>query len=468
MINKHSALAAALVLLSGVYQAIAAPKNVVLVVADDLGPDLGCYGNRVIKTSNLDQLAAEGTRFTHAFCTTASCSPSRSVILSGLYNHATGQYGLEHSVHHFRTFDEVKTLSARLADAHYRTARAGKFHVGPNEVYPFDRVVPGNARNAVEMADHCRDVIAAADERPFFLYFCTSDPHRGGRYGPPPNKPNLFGNEGQYSGVTDQRYDPKDVIVPSFLPDTPICRAELAQYYQSASRVDQGVGRLIQVLKESGHWNDTLVIFISDNGIPFPGAKTTVYDPGLRLPCLVRNPYLSQRGVQSEAMVSWVDIAPTILDFAGVLAQQTGLQGRSFLGAIEQRRPAGWDEIYGSHTFHEVTMYYPMRAVRTRQYKLIWNIAHPLPFPFASDLWRSPTWQDVFAKGPQAIYGKRTVAAYINRPRFELYDLEQDPDELQNLASDPRHAATVAQLKAKIKAFQQRTKDPWMHKWEYE
>jgi N-sulfoglucosamine sulfohydrolase len=99
---------------------------------------------------------------------------------------------------------------------------------------------------------------------------------------------------------------------------------------------------------------------------------------------------------------------------------------------------------------------------------LIWNIAHGLPFPFASDLWRSPTWQDILAKGPRAIYGKRTVEAYIDRPQFELYDLEKDPDELVNLARDPRHAATVAELKGKIKAFQQRTKDPWIHKWEYE
>jgi len=459
---------AALLILCGVCQAIAAPRNVVLIVADDLGLDLGCYGNRAIKTPNLDRLAAEGTRFTHAFCTTASCSASRSVILSGMYNHANGQFGHEHDVHHFRTYAQVRTLSARLADAHYRTARAGKFHVGPAEVYPFDRVLSGDTRNAVEMANACRDFIATSNEQPFFLYFCTGDPHRSGRYGPPPYGPNLFGNEGQYSGVTEERYDPKDVIVPPFLPDTPTCRAELAQYYQSVSRADQGVGRLIQILKDSGHWDDTLVMFLSDNGIPFPGAKTTAYDPGLRLPCVVRNPYQLQRGVESEAMVSWVDTAPTILDFAGILPQQTGLQGRSFLGVLDEKRPAGWDEIYGSHTFHEVTMYYPMRLVRTRQYKLIWNIAHGLPFPFASDLWRSATWQDGFANGPQAVYGRRTVAAYINSPQFELYDLEKDPDELVNLASDPRHAATLESLKAKIKAFQQRTKDPWIHKWEYE
>ena len=122
------------------------------------------------------------------------------------------------------------------------------------------------------------------------MYFCTTDPHRGAGVGTGPLRPNLFGNEGKYPGVTAQPFDPADVIVPPFLPNTPSCRAELAQYYQSVARLDQGVGRLVKVLKEAGHWDDTLFIFISDNGIPFPGAKTTVYEPGLRLPCLVHSP----------------------------------------------------------------------------------------------------------------------------------------------------------------------------------
>ncbi len=394
-------------LLAVATSAAAASKNIVIVVADDLGRDLGCYGNGVLRTPNLDRLAADGTLFTHAFCTTASCSASRSVILSGMYSHANGQYGHEHDVHHFRTFDRVKSLSARLADAHYRTARAGKFHVGPDEVYPFDHVVAGDARNGVQMADRCREFLAAEDSRPFFLYFCTADPHRDGHYGPPPLKPNLFGNGAAHSGITEQRYDPQDVIVPGFLPDTPTCRAELAQYYQSVSRADQGVGRLVQILKDAGHWDDTLFVFLSDNGIPFPGAKTTAYDAGLRLPCLVRNPHARQRGIRSDAMISWVDIAPTVLEFAGAPFQGDALHGRSFLNILEQHDADGWDEIYGSHTFHEVTNYYPMRTVRTRQYKLIWNLAWGLPFSFASDLWNAPTWQDAYARGPDALLWPR-------------------------------------------------------------
>jgi N-sulfoglucosamine sulfohydrolase len=449
-------------------QAVAAPKNVVLVVADDLGLDLGCYGNSVVKTPNLDRIAADGTLFTHAFCTTASCSPSRSVILSGMFNHSNGQYGLEHGVHHFSTFGKLTTLSARLSAARYRTARIGKFHVAPQEAYPFDQALEGNARNGVQMAEHCRGFVSVDNSRPFFLYFCTTDPHRSGRVGDGPYKPNLFGNEGQYAGVTEEHFDPKDVLVPPFLPDTPTCRAELAQYYRSISRVDQGVGRLVEVLKNAGHWDDTLFVFISDNGIPFPGAKTTAYDAGLRLPCLIRNPYVKRRAICSQALVSWVDIAPTILEFAGLPSTAPALAGRSLAAILDQEHPAGWDEVYASHTLHEVTMYYPMRVVRTRQYKLIWNIAHPLPFPFASDLWSSPTWQEARTKGLQGRYGQRTVAAYVHRPQFELYDIEKDPYESVNLASDPMYAATLAQLKAKLKDFQKRTNDPWIHKWEYE
>src|SRR5262249_2276430 len=275
--------------------------------------------NPVVKTPNLDALAAEGTRFTHAFCTTSSCSPSRSVILTGRHNHANGQYGLEHSYHHFNSLPTVKSLPVMLSAAGYRTARVGKFHVGPEDVYKFDVKLPGNPRSPVEMAERCKEFIAAHD-RPFFLYFCTADPHRGG--GPAtelPDKPDRFGNKpggGTYPGVTEVKYDPRDVTVPPFLPDTPACRAELAQYYQAISRADQGLRRLVQVLKDAGKYDDTLIVYVSDNGIPFPGAKTTAYEPGLRLPCVVRSPDAKKRGVVSDAMVSWVDLTPTILDFA--------------------------------------------------------------------------------------------------------------------------------------------------------
>lgn len=456
-------------LLGLVAMAEAAPKkNVVVFVVDDLGFQLGSYGDKVVKTPNLDRLAAEGTRFTRAFCTSASCSASRSVILSGQYNHANGQYGHQHGYNHFSSLDSVVSLPVMLATAGYRTCSIGKFHVGPEEVYHFERYenegIQG-ARNAVRMAENAKKFIADKDERPFFLYICTSDPHRGGG---PGGFANFAQDPDHYPGVTPVKYDPNDMPVPSWLPDHPETRQELAEYYQAISRLDQGVGRLVEALKATGHWDDTLILFLSDNGPPFPGAKTTLYEPGMRLPLIVRHPGQKQTGLTTDAMVTWADLTPTILDYTGAKCPpRYRLHGRSFLGVLEQEHPEGWDEIYASHTFHEITMYYPMRVIRTPQFKYILNLAHPLPYPFASDLFNSPTWQAVLERG-DSTFGKRAVEAYLQRPRHELYDLDSDPDEVKNLAADPMYAQTLARLQQRLQAWQQATKDPWIVKYQHE
>jgi N-sulfoglucosamine sulfohydrolase len=447
--------------------------NIVLIVSDDHGTDaLGCYGNPVVKTPNMDRLAAEGVRFSNAFCTTPSCSPSRSVILTGMHNHANGMYGLEHTYHHFQSFDKVKSLPVYLSAAGYRTARVGKFHIAPERVYKFETVlsvgVANNmqalGRSPVAMADKCQSFITAPDERPFFLYFCMDDPHRGLPFDSWPG-PNPFGNRAEgYPGVVPVKYQPEDVIVPPFLPDTPECRAELAQYYQSASRADQGIGRLMKILEQSGKYDNTVVLYISDNGIAFPGAKTNLYDAGIRLPCIVRTPWQKRGGAESQAMISWVDITPTILDFAGALPDAAAFHGRSFKPVLDGEAD-GWDEVYASHTLHEVTMYYPMRVVRERRFKLIWNLAHKSDFPFARDLWESSTWQSVIERGDSG-YAGRSIEAFLHRPEFELYDLSVDPDEIANLANAPEYADTVNRLKEKLRQFQEDTQDPWIVNWQ--
>ncbi len=297
----------------------------------------------------------------------------------------------------------------------------------------------------------------------------TCDAHRfGTRFDELPDKPNTFANDHRYTGVDEVLYSPEQVLVPSYLSDTPATRAELAQYYQSVSRLDQGLGRLVAVLKQTGHWDDTLVIFIADNGAAFPGAKTNVYEPGLRLPCVIRDPRTPQVGVVSDAMVSWVDIAPTILDYAGAWSPEVEMHGRSILPVLGRANAPEWSEIYASHTFHEVTMYYPMRVVRDRRYKLIWNVAHSLEFPLASDLWSSATWQSV--AGPEAAgrLGRRTVQSYLRRPRFELYDLQTDPEETRNLADDRAHRELLDRMVARLKTFQRQTRDPWLVKGTHE
>jgi N-sulfoglucosamine sulfohydrolase len=500
---------AALLLLGGAFNrwTLAAERNIVVFVTDDESPTLGCYGDPVAVTPAVDALAADGTLFENAFATTASCSASRSVILSGLHNHANGQYGHQHDFHKFASWYDVVGLSLprALARAGYRTARIGKFHVAPEEVYQFETVLRGDGRNAVQMAEACRALIEARSERPFFLYFATTDPHRGGgtdKAAPLELKPDLFGNKpgrGSHDGVKEVFFDPADVPVPAFLPDTPETRSELANYYQACARIDQGLARLVDILEAAGLFDNTLILFTSDHGMAFPGGKTTVYEPGLRVPFVVRDPYTATRGTRTKSLVSHTDIAPSLLDFAGGLdarkrrpkqwveprdywqdkpyanrenhGPRGGLaayHGRSWLPLLADPTIEIRDAHFASHTFHEIQMYYPMRAVRDHEWKLIWNIAHPLPYPFATDLWAASSWQAQYRRSLDAPYGRKTVAEYIHRPRFELYQIANDPEESRNLAADPAHAATLQRYQEKLKALQQEYADPWISKWDYE
>lgn len=439
--------------------------NIILIVSDDHGMDaVGAYGNPVIKTPNMDRLAAEGVRFDNAYCTSASCAASRSVILTGLYGHATGSYGHVHAFHHFSTFDTVKSLPVRLNEAGYTTARVGKYHVAPESVYRFDTVLEANPRSTLEMADASEAVLNS--EEPFFLYFCPDDPHRGHPFKPAVwSDPNPFGNTpGGYPGERVDTYDPAEVLVPNFLPDNQQSREEIAEYYQSVSRIDQGLGRLQELLTKAGKEDNTIIIYISDNGMAFPGAKTTVYEPGIKLPCIVKDPRAKSQGVVNDAMITWADLTPTLLDYAGVNFDPKTFHGRSFRSVLDGEESSGWDEIYAAHNFHEITMYYPMRVVRSGDYKLIWNIAFGLPYPFASDLWAASTWQSIHRVGNEN-FGNRKVDEYLNRAEFELFDLSIDPDELANLATDPAHAEKLEDLKDKIKAFQIKTRDPWQIMW---
>ncbi len=429
------------------------PRNVVLIIADDLCLDLGCYGNKVLRTPNLDGLAKKGTRFTRAYATVASCSPSRSSILTGLFTHQSGQYGLQHAAHAQQAHPWVQSLANLLRAGGYWTGLIGKFHVGPASSYNFHAVLTkgtGGNRDVAAMAKIAREFINQRDKRPFFLVHSFSDPHRAAKG---------FGNEKFAKDPAEKPYDPAKVVVPYHLPDTPEVRKELAEYYQSVSRMDRGVGLLLDVLRETGQLENTLIIFVSDNGIPFPGAKTTLYAAGIHLPLLVAGPGLPQDNT-SNALASYADLAPTILDWTKVKGPAYALPGQSLLPLLGKGEVKKRDAVFASHQFHEITMYYPMRALITERYKLIVNLAPEREYPFASDLWGSATWQGIRKRGDKMM-GQRSVAAYLHRPKEELYDLSKDPNELRNLASDPNHAEVLTDLRRRLRAWQAETNDPW-------
>lgn len=240
-------------------------KNVVLIIADDLGMQLGCYGDPVIKSPNIDGLAKRGVRFKNAYSTVSSCSPSRASIFTGLYTHQNGQYGLQHAAHKQECYAWVQGLPNLLRSAGYWTGLIGKFHTGPDASFQWHRLLPNTKqRDVAFMAQQARGFIKERDGKPFFLVMGYQDPHRAAKG---------FGNEPHAGHPKEVKYDPKSVIVPYHLPDCDAVRKDLAEYYQSVARMDRGVGLLVEVLRELGQLDDTLIIFISDNGIPFPAPR---------------------------------------------------------------------------------------------------------------------------------------------------------------------------------------------------
>jgi N-sulfoglucosamine sulfohydrolase len=430
--------------------------NILLMIADDLGRMAGCYGAPSLQTPRIDALAAEGTRFDMAFTSTASCSGSRSVIYTGLHTHQSGMYGLHHDYHHFLTFEHVQTLPALLNSAGHHTGIIGKVHVGPAEVYPWRHREESDSRDVAWVADRAAAYFEAraAAGQPFWLTVGFIDPHRDmTRSG--------FGNAA--FGAEDPVVDPAEVPVPRFLPDLPETRIEMAEYARSVHRLDRGVGLVLDALAEAGLAEDTLVIFLSDNGAPFLNSKTTLFDAGVHLPLILRRP--GQRpGVANPNLVSFVDLLPTLLDATGAGPAPEACAGRSLLPILEAtQRLAGWDRVFGSHTFHEVTNYWPTRFLRTPRYKYHRNVAWKLDFPFSGDLYGSLTWEGV-RRSASPMIGQRPLADYVRRPAEELFDLEADPDEVTNLAGDPAHADRLAEMRGALEDWQRVTADPWLYR----
>ncbi|CAL5867078.1 uncharacterized protein PFLUO_LOCUS1290 [Penicillium psychrofluorescens] len=435
-------------------------KNVLLVIADDLGKSLGCYGEKNIQTPHLDALAREGAIFDNAFASTASCSGSRSVIYTGLHTHENGQYGLNHSTHHFMTFDHIQTAPQLLRDHNYLTGIIGKIHVGPLSVYPWEVVVESPSRDVSWVAEQASSFFDQAKngERPFFLTVGYMDPHRDHTRGG-------FGNGESQVSAEDGLYDPATVTVPDFLNDVPEVRQELAEYYRAIGRVDRGFGLIMKSLKEHGLDRETMVIFMSDNGPPFLNSKTTLFDAGIRLPLIIRQPG-GTPGIQNPNLVSYIDILPTILDWAGYRESQAAepqRRGRSLLPILASSSlDDAWTQVFGSHTFHEITNYYPTRFLRNSRYKYHRNVVWKIDFPFSTDLYASLSWEGMRNVDGPVMIGKRPLENYIQRPAEELYDLQNDPFEVTNLASDPGHQDLLRRLRGEMENWQRESKDPWL------
>lgn len=451
-----------------------AHKNIVLLIADDLGREfMSCYGCTSIQTRHLDALAALGSRFDLAFASTASCSGSRTTIYTGLHTHNNGSYGLTHDKNGFQTHTDIETAPHIFNDLGYKTSILGKVHVAPDSQYPWQIREESGTRNVKHIAERAHAFIAeaCAEDRPFFLTIGYVDPHRD-----IPHRSGFGNTEGNYEPqLQDCLFQPEGVVVPPWLSDLPEVRLELCEYYRAIFRLDQGVSMVLAHIEALGCADNTMVVFMSDNGPPFINSKTTLYDAGVHLPLIVRVPGRIP-GIENPNMVSWVDILPTFLDWAGHSGRQPSQgfwgprRGRSILPIVDfpSVHPA-WSRVFGSHTFHEVTNYWPTRFVRDRRYKYHRNICWRLEYPFAMDLYASLSFEGIRnsadpTTGKPITIGERKLKDYIFRPPEELYDLETDPNEVHNLAGELKYQDKLLQMRTILEQWQDDTKDLWMWK----
>jgi N-sulfoglucosamine sulfohydrolase len=219
------------------------------------------------------------------------------------------------------------------------------------------------------------------------------------------------------------------------------------------------------MLERTGHSNDTLVMFFSDQGAPYPNGGYSFYEPGIDVPLIVCNPEATKRGVVCDALVTLADITPTVLDWTGVKGPGYPLHGRSVLPVLEREKDDDWESVVLSHVMHEVTMYYPMRALRERRYKLIWNLCWQTPWMDALEVTARSPWTETLRRGEPMI-GKRSIEQYLHRPAIELYDLQTDPDEVLNLADDPKFATLRREMSERLLARLRDAGDQWLERYE--
>lgn len=418
------------VILLATLAAVAERPNLVLFVADDMTyTDAGCYGNPEVNTPNLDRLATEGMRFTHAFSITAMCSPARQILYSGLYPLRSGAYPQRS-----RIYEHVRTMPRVLSELGYRVAIAGKTHYGPEEQYPFEML----SGKPIDF-DNLTEFMTRDDEQPFCLVVCSIQPHTPWDHG------------------DASVYDAETLRLPPYLADTPRTRELMTQYYGEVSYLDGQVGDTLRLLEENGLRDDTLFMFVSEQGSSVPFAKWTLYDAGIRAQCIVRWPGTVQPGSTTSAMMQYIDVLPTFVDLAGG-EPGTQFDGKSLVSVLKGDVDELRDYVYGIHTNLGINSgnAYPIRAVRDRHHKLIWNLTPEVSYQNnLTELDREYFFVNSWREAAEA--GNENAAfllnRFVHRPEFELYDLDADPFELNNLAESAALQEVRVRLFEKLQAW---------------
>lgn len=402
--------------------------NIILIIADDMTyTDLGCWGNQDVKTPNLDRLASQGVRFTSCYTSTAMCAPTRAMLYTGLYPVRSGAYP-----NHSKVKPGVKSVAHYLGDLGYRVGLTGKTHIGPPEAYPFTYMAADQDQLNMKAIER---FINANKEQPYCLMICSNEPH------------------GPWTAGDKAQYDPARLKIPPFLVDTPQERSMLAAYYAEISNLDAQVGDCLKLIDQTGQADNTLVIFVSEQGTGRPHAKWTCYDVGLRAACIMRWPARIQPGTVNDAMIQYVDFTPTFIEAAGG-APIPGLDGQSFLPVLLGQKKEHRDAVYGVQTTRGIIQgspNYPVRSIRTRTHKYIMNLNHEAEFQNVVTAGNGlAAWQEAARTDPRA---KQMLEAYSRRPAEEFYDVVSDPYELNNLAGDPKNRPMMDELRRRLEAW---------------
>ncbi|AQQ70336.1 Arylsulfatase [Limihaloglobus sulfuriphilus] len=426
--------------------------NILIINGDDLGAQLGCYGDNYVQTPNIDAIAAEGIRFRTAWVSQASCSPSRSSIYTGLYPHQNGQIGLCHCGYSMHR--KYPTITGELKKAGYKTGVIGKFHIEPRNACPwdmsnFDRETNFKKRDVKAIAEVFKDFVEQAGDSPFFIMLNYVDPHW------PLSSDNYQLPENPLKG--------DDVESLDFIGiNTPEIRRQTAYYYNCVGRLDQGVGLVIDNLKRAGKYDDTLIIVMGDHGAPFTRSKTTCYNMGLSIPFIMSYPKAKVRSSVSSQMVSTVDIFPTILDFANI-RKPRNLAGRSLVDFLNNPAAATREYMFAEFNAHTQYIWFPRRTVRDHRYQLVLNLLdreNPVKGVDGCVVWQEfERLQADLEPEVRAAYN-----AYNRPPEIELFDLEKDPYCFINQADNPNFRKIKQRLITELEKWRRETNDPYLDK----